>query len=99
MQVNTGDEPQNPGVPRGQADAFLRAARQEHGLPVTGLMCIPPAEDDPRPHFAFLRDLAARHGLKVLSMGMSADFEAAIAEGATHVRVGSAIFGARPAPA
>jgi pyridoxal phosphate enzyme (YggS family) len=99
VQVNTGDEPQKSGVPRGQADAFIRAARQEHGLPVTGLMCIPPAEDDPRPHFAFLRDLAARHGLKVLSMGMSADFEAAIAEGATHVRVGSAIFGARPAPA
>jgi hypothetical protein len=98
VQVNTGDEPQKSGVKRAEADAFIRAARQEHGLPVTGLMCIPPAEDDPRPHFAFLRDLAARHGLKVLSMGMSADFEAAIAEGATHVRVGSAIFGARPAP-
>ncbi|BDG75143.1 YggS family pyridoxal phosphate-dependent enzyme [Roseomonas fluvialis] len=98
VQVNTGEEPQKSGVARHEADAFIRAAREEHGLPVSGLMCIPPVEDDPRPHFAFLRDLAARHGLKVLSMGMSGDFEAAIAEGATHVRVGSAIFGAR-APA
>ncbi len=98
VQVNTGEEPQKSGVARAEADAFIRAARDEHGLPVTGLMCIPPVEDDPRPHFAFLRDLAARHGLPVLSMGMSGDFEAAIAEGATHVRVGSAIFGAR-APA
>ena len=71
---------------------------QEYGLPVAGLMCIPPVEGDPRPHFALLRDIAARHGLSVLSMGMSADFEAAIAEGATHVRVGTAIFGHRPAP-
>lgn len=97
VQVNTGDEGQKSGIPRGEADGFIRAAREEYGLPVTGLMCIPPAEGDPRPHFAFLRELAARHGLKVLSMGMSADFEAAIAEGATHVRVGSAIFGHRPA--
>jgi pyridoxal phosphate enzyme (YggS family) len=97
VQVNTGDEPQKSGVARAEADAFIRAAREEHGLPVTGLMCIPPAGDNPRPHFALLRELAARHGLAVLSMGMSADFEAAIAEGATHVRVGSAIFGARPA--
>ena len=98
VQVNTGDEPQKSGIPRAEADAFIRAARDDHGLPVIGLMCIPPVEADPRPHFAFLRDLAARHGLPVLSMGMSSDFEAAIAEGATHVRVGSAIFGARPAP-
>lgn len=97
VQVNTGEEPQKSGVARAEADAFIRAARNDHGLPVTGLMCIPPVEDDPRPHFAFLRELAARHGLPVLSMGMSGDFEAAIAEGATHVRVGSAIFGARPA--
>jgi pyridoxal phosphate enzyme (YggS family) len=97
VQVNTGDEPQKSGVPRTEADGFIRAAIEEHGLPVTGLMCIPPAEEDPRPHFAWLRDCAARHGLPVLSMGMSGDFEAAIAEGATHVRVGSAIFGARPA--
>jgi pyridoxal phosphate enzyme (YggS family) len=96
VQVNTGDETQKSGIPRAEADAFIRAAREEHGLPVTGLMCIPPVDEDPRPHFAFLRELAARHTLPVLSMGMSADFEAAIAEGATHVRVGSAIFGHRP---
>jgi pyridoxal phosphate enzyme (YggS family) len=98
VQVNTGDEAQKSGIPRAEADAFIRAARDDHGLPVTGLMCIPPAEGDPRPHFAFLRDTAARHGLPVLSMGMSGDFEAAIAEGATHVRVGTAIFGHRPTP-
>ena len=97
VQVNTGDEAQKSGVPRREADAFIRAARDDYGLPVTGLMCIPPAEGDPRPHFALLRELAARHGLAVLSMGMSGDFEAAIAEGATHVRVGTAIFGHRPA--
>jgi PLP dependent protein len=95
VQVNTGDESQKSGVPRAEADAFIRAARDDHGLPVTGLMCIPPVDADPRPHFAYLRELAARHGLAVLSMGMSGDFEAAIAEGATHVRVGSAIFGQR----
>ena len=95
VQVNTGDEAQKSGVPRAEADAFLRLAREELGLPVTGLMCIPPAEGDPRPHFAWLAECAARHGLAVLSMGMSGDFEAAIAEGATHVRVGSAIFGVR----
>jgi pyridoxal phosphate enzyme (YggS family) len=97
VQVNTGDEAQKSGIPRAEADAFIRAARDDHGLPVVGLMCIPPAEGDPRPHFALLRELAARHGLSVLSMGMSGDFEAAIAEGATHVRVGTAIFGHRPA--
>lgn len=95
VQVNTGDEAQKSGIARTEADAFIRAARDEYGLPVTGLMCIPPVGEDPRPHFAHLRELAARHGLGVLSMGMSADFEAAIAEGATHVRVGSAIFGQR----
>lgn len=99
VQVNTGDEAQKSGVPRTEADAFIRAARDEYGLPVTGLMCIPPVETDPRPHFALLREMAARHGLPVLSMGMSADFEAAIAEGATLVRVGTAIFGHRPVPA
>jgi pyridoxal phosphate enzyme (YggS family) len=99
VQVNTGEEPQKAGVARAEAEAFLRACREEHGLPVEGLMCIPPAEEDPRPHFAFLAGLAARHGLRTLSMGMSGDFEAAIAEGATHVRVGTAIFGARPYPA
>ncbi|MBP0466296.1 YggS family pyridoxal phosphate-dependent enzyme [Roseomonas sp. PWR1] len=99
VQVNTGDETQKSGVPRAEADAFIRAAREEHGLPVTGLMCIPPVDADPRPHFAYLRELAGRHGLAVLSMGMSGDFEAAIAEGATHVRVGTAIFGHRETPA
>jgi hypothetical protein len=95
VQVNTGDEPQKAGVPRAEADAFIRACREEHGLEVSGLMCIPPVEDDPRPHFALLAELAAKHGLRVLSMGMSGDFETAIAMGATHVRVGTAIFGAR----
>ncbi|NKE45554.1 YggS family pyridoxal phosphate-dependent enzyme [Roseomonas frigidaquae] len=95
IQVNTGDEPQKAGIARAEADAFIRACREEHGLPVDGLMCIPPAEDDPRPHFALLAEMATRHGLATLSMGMSGDFEAAIAEGATHVRVGSAIFGRR----
>ena len=95
VQVNTGDEPQKAGVPRAEAEDFLRACREEWGLAVRGLMCIPPAEVDPRPHFSFLAELATRHALPVLSMGMSADFEAAIACGATHVRVGSAIFGAR----
>jgi pyridoxal phosphate enzyme (YggS family) len=99
VQVNTGDESQKAGIPRAEADAFIRACREEHGLPVQGLMCIPPAEGDPRPHFHFLAELAAKHGLGVLSMGMSGDFEAAIACGATHVRVGSAIFGARDYPA
>ena len=96
IQVNTGDETQKSGVPRAEADAFIRAAQEEYGLPVTGLMCIPPVDQDPRPHFAYLRELAAKHGLRELSMGMSADFEAAIAEGATLVRVGTAIFGHRP---
>ena len=98
VQVNTGDEAQKAGVPRAEADAFLRLCRDEHGLQVAGLMCIPPLADDPRPHFAFLAEIAARHALSALSMGMSADFEAAIACGATHVRIGTAIFGARPAP-
>ena len=98
IQVNTGDEPQKAGVPRTEAEAFLRACRDEHGLEITGLMCIPPVEADPRPHFAWLAELAAKHGLPTLSMGMSGDFETAIEQGATHVRVGSAIFGARPYP-
>jgi PLP dependent protein len=95
VQVNTGDEPQKAGVPRAEADAFLRLCREAHGLSPRGLMCIPPAEEDPLPHFAFLAELASRHGLTMLSMGMSGDFEAAIACGATHVRVGTAVFGAR----
>ena len=95
VQVNTGDEPQKAGIPRAEAEGFLRACREEWDLPVRGLMCIPPAAEDPRPHFLHLAELAARHALPVLSMGMSGDFEAAIACGATHVRVGSAIFGSR----
>ena len=98
VQVNTGHEAQKAGVPRTEADAFLRLCRDEHGLQVAGLMCIPPLADDPRPHFAWLAEAAARHGLPLLSMGMSGDFEAAIACGATHVRIGTAVFGARPVP-
>ena len=99
LQVNVGDEAQKGGVPRAGAADLLRACREEHGLTISGLMAIPPAEGDPRPHFAWLANLAAREGLATLSMGMSGDFEAAIAEGATHVRVGTAIFGSRPYPA
>jgi len=96
VQVNTGDEPQKAGVRRAEAEDFLRLCRDDHGLTISGLMCIPPVEADPAPHFAWLAELAARQGLSVLSMGMSGDFETAIAHGATHVRVGSAIFGTRP---
>lgn len=94
VQVNTGAEPQKAGVLPGEADGFVAACR-EMDLPVRGLMCIPPEEGDPAPHFTELAQIAARNGLAGLSMGMSADFEVAIAHGATHVRVGSAIFGAR----
>ena len=94
VQVNTGAEPQKAGVLPDAAEAFVADCRAMD-LPVVGLMCIPPAEDDPAPHFRMLADLAGRVGLSGLSMGMSGDFEAAIAHGATHVRVGSAIFGAR----
>ena len=97
VQVNTGDETQKAGIPRAEADSFIRACGAEHGLGVEGLMCIPPVDQDPRPHFLYLAELAAKHGLATLSMGMSGDFEAAIACGATHVRVGTAIFGSRPA--
>ena len=95
VQVNTGEEPQKGGIAPLEADAFLAACQERWGLSVEGLMCIPPAEDPPSPHFALLNTLARRNGLKTLSMGMSADFEAAIQLGATHVRVGSAIFGSR----
>jgi PLP dependent protein len=98
IQVNTGEEPQKAGVPRAEAEALLRLAREELALPVHGLMCIPPAKDDPAPHFRWLASFAAEHRLAVLSMGMSADFEAAIAAGATHVRLGTAVFGGRGAP-
>ena len=95
VQVNVGDEPQKSGIPTADADGFIEACRGRFGASLTGLMCIPPAEGDPGPHFAWLAACAARHGLAVLSMGMSGDFEAAIAQGATHVRVGTAIFGHR----
>lgn len=97
VQVNTGEEPQKAGVVQGEADALIARAR-ELGLTVEGLMCIPPVADAPEPHFALLRDIARRNGLDVLSMGMSGDFEAAIAAGATHVRIGSALFGERNRP-
>ena len=95
VQVNTGEEPQKGGVIPSEVDAFLETCRTKYGLEVEGLMCIPPAEDPPSPHFALLNTIAKRHGLRVLSMGMSADFDEAIQLGATHVRVGSAIFGTR----
>ncbi len=96
IQVNVGEEPQKAGVSRAGADGFIAACRAEFGASVLGVMGIPPVEADPRPHFAWLAACARRNGLHTISMGMSADFEVAIAEGATHVRVGSAIFGARP---
>lgn len=95
VQVNTGAEPQKAGVPPEALDGFLAACARDYGLPIAGLMCLPPADADPAPHFAMLAAMAARNGLSALSMGMSGDFELAIAHGATHVRVGSAIFGAR----
>jgi pyridoxal phosphate enzyme (YggS family) len=95
VQVKTGEEPQKAGVIPGEADAFIAACTRDFGLSIAGLMCIPPAEDAPAPHFALLAKIAARNGLKLLSMGMSADFATAIQMGATHVRVGSAIFGHR----
>ena len=95
VQVNTGEEPQKAGVAPLEADAFLARCREIHGLAIEGLMCIPPADEPAAPHFALLGEIARRNGLKTLSMGMSGDFETAIALGATHVRVGSAIFGGR----
>lgn len=96
IQVNTGEEDQKAGVAPGEVDAFVALCRDELGLPVTGLMCIPPVDEPAAPHFALLARLAERNGLPDLSMGMSADFETAIMMGATHIRVGSAIFGERP---
>ena len=94
VQVNTGEEPQKAGILPGEADSFIAQCRAMD-LPLAGAMCIPPEGEDPVPHFRALAAIARRNGLADLSMGMSSDFEAAIAEGATHVRVGSAIFGAR----
>jgi pyridoxal phosphate enzyme (YggS family) len=97
VQVNTGEEPQKAGVLPAETEAFLRQAQEEFGLSIAGLMCIPPLEEEPALHFALLAKLADRLGLRELSMGMSADFETAIGFGATYVRVGSALFGARDA--
>jgi PLP dependent protein len=95
VEVNTGGEPQKAGMLPEMTDDFLVACRERHGLAISGLMCIPPANEPPAPHFALTAKIAGRHGLKLLSMGMSADFATAIAFGATHVRVGTAIFGTR----
>ena len=94
-EINTGAEPQKAGVLPQDADAFLKACRDSYGLTMSGLMCIPPADEAPGPHFALTAKIAKRNGLKLLSMGMSADFAVAISVGATHVRIGSAIFGER----
>jgi len=95
VQVNTGEEPQKAGILPAEADDFIRRCRAQYKLPVVGLMCIPPAEEHPAPHFALLREIARRQDLDQLSMGMSGDYETAIQFGATHVRIGTAIFGAR----
>jgi len=95
IQVNTGEEPQKAGVLPSQLDAFVIACRDMHKLPVVGLMCIPPFDEEPALHFALLAKMAMRNGLPKVSMGMSADYETAVRLGATHVRVGSALFGAR----
>jgi hypothetical protein len=98
VEINTGAEPQKAGVLPQEADAFVAACRDRYGLAISGLMCLPPQNETPAPHFALTAKIARRNGLKLLSMGMSADYPTAIAFGATHVRVGTAIFGAR-APA
>ena len=95
VQLNTGEEPQKAGIAPADADAFIASCRDKYGLQISGLMCIPPIDEAPAPHFALTAKIAARNGLQNLSMGMSADFAIAIQFGATHVRVGSAIFGAR----
>ena len=99
IQVNTGAEDQKAGVLPQHADALIAQCRDDFALPVTGLMCIPPVDEEPSLHFQLLAEIAKRNGLAQLSMGMSADYEIAVAFGATHVRVGSAIFGTRPKPA
>jgi PLP dependent protein len=95
VQLNTGEEPQKAGIAPGEADAFIARCRDNYGLSPSGLMCIPPVNEAPAPHFALTAKIAARNGLQNLSMGMSADFATAIQFGATHIRVGSAIFGHR----
>ncbi len=96
IQVNTGEEARKSGIHPADADDFIRACRDDLGLPVCGLMCIPPQDEEPSLHFALLREIARRNGLRGLSMGMTADFDVAVRFGATHVRVGTAIFGPRP---
>ncbi len=96
VQVNVGDEPQKAGIATAEAEGFIRSCRTRFGAALTGLMCIPPADGDPLPHFRMLAALAAQCGLSGLSMGMSGDFETAILAGATEVRIGSALFGERP---
>jgi PLP dependent protein len=98
IQVNTGAEPQKAGVLPQDADAFVSACREKFGLEISGLMCVPPVDEQASPHFALLADIARRNGLRELSMGMSSDYELAIQLGATYVRVGSAIMGARDYP-
>jgi hypothetical protein len=95
VQINTGEEPQKAGIAPHEADAFIASCRDSYGLVISGLMCIPPVNEAPAPHFALTAKIAARNGLPKLSMGMSADFALAIQFGATHIRVGSAIFGHR----
>jgi PLP dependent protein len=97
VEVNTGGEAAKAGIAPGEADAFIDACRERHGLTISGLMCIPPQGEPAAPHFKLLAKIAERNRLRFLSMGMSADYEEAIAHGATHVRVGTAIFGARQA--
>jgi PLP dependent protein len=99
VEINTGAEPQKAGIAPQEADGFLALCRDRYGLEIAGLMCVPPADDAPAPHFALTAQIAKRNGLKLLSMGMSADYRTAIAFGATHVRVGTAIFGRRTAKA
>lgn len=98
VQVNTGEEPQKAGILPADAVAFVHRCREHHRLPVSGLMCIPPVDDEPSLHFGLLREIARRTGLGTLSMGMSADYEIAVRFGATLVRVGTAVFGERPSP-
>ena len=95
IQINTGEEDQKAGIAPKDADDFIKMCRDELKLPIRGLMCIPPVDEEPAPHFALLGKIAERHGLKIKSMGMSGDYEAAIRLGSTHVRVGTAIFGSR----
>jgi hypothetical protein len=95
VQINTGEEPQKAGIAPGDADAFIAWCRNELDLPVVGVMCLPPSDEEPAPHFALLAKIGSRNGLNQLSMGMSGDYETAVQLGATHVRVGSALFGER----